>query len=84
MEKRFLVAANNRLFKTTIWGGVFLFSPEATREFYVRLRLLNAATLLRKMPNSVDTIIGTHGTFPFRRQRIVQPAAILKDAPIVV
>ena len=87
MEQVAFVFQNNRLFKTTILENVRASRPEATREEVLRaLEAAQCSDIIEKMPNGVDTIIGTHGTFLSggEQQRIALARAILKDAPIVV
>ena len=87
MEQVAFVFQNSRLFKTTILENVRASRPEATREEVLRaLEAAQCSDIIEKMPNGVDTIIGTHGTFLSggEQQRIALARAILKDAPIVV
>jgi len=87
MDQVAFVFQNTHLFKTSILENVRASRPDATREEV--LSALSAAQcddILEKLPNSVDTVIGTEGTYLSggEQQRVALARAILKDAPIVV
>ncbi|MDO4852716.1 MAG: ABC transporter ATP-binding protein [Clostridia bacterium] len=87
MEQVAFVFQNTHLFKTSILENVRAARPGATREQV--LAALSAAQcddILEKLPNGVDTLIGTDGTYLSggEQQRVALARAILKDAPIVV
>jgi ATP-binding cassette subfamily B protein len=87
MDQVAFVFQNNRLFKSSILENVRAARPEATRE-EVR-QVLSAAQcddILEKLPQGMDTVIGTEGTYLSggEQQRVALARAILKDAPIVV
>lgn len=87
MEQVAFVFQNNRLFKTSILENVRIARPNATRE-QVREALAAAQCqdILEKLPDGMDTQIGSEGTYLSggEQQRIALARAILKDAPIVV
>lgn len=87
MDQVAFVFQNNRLFKASILENVRIARPNATRE-QVQAALLAAqcSDILEKLPNGVDTRIGSEGTYLSggEQQRIALARAILKDAPIVV
>ena len=87
MDQVAFVFQNNRLFKASILENVRAARPEATREDV--LAALSAAQcddIIEKLPNGIDTIIGTEGTYLSggEQQRVALARAILKNAPIVV
>jgi ATP-binding cassette subfamily B protein len=87
MDQVAFVFQNTHLFKTSILENVRASRPDATREEV--LSALSAAQcddILEKLPNGVDTVIGTEGTYLSggEQQRVALARAILKDAPIVV
>ncbi len=87
MDQVAFVFQNNRLFKATILENVRAARPDASRE-EVR-KALSAAQcddILDKLPEGMDTLLGTEGTYVSggEQQRIALARAILKDAPIVV
>ena len=81
------VFQNSRLFKTSILENVRAARPEATREqVLTALMAAQCGDILEKLPQGMDTVIGTEGTYLSggEQQRIALARAILKDAPIVV
>ncbi|MCR5778898.1 MAG: ABC transporter ATP-binding protein/permease [Lachnospiraceae bacterium] len=87
MQQIAFVFQNNHLFKASVYENVHCARPEATRE-EVKQALMAAqcGDILDKLPNGMDTVIGTNGTYLSggEQQRIALARAILKDAPIVV
>ena len=87
MERIAFVFQNTRLFKASILENVRASRPDASREEV--LAVLSAAQcgdILAKLPEGVDAVIGTEGTYLSggEQQRIALERAILKDAPIVI
>ena len=87
MDQVAFVFQNSRLFKASILENVRAARPDASKE-QVRNALVAAQCqdILEKLPDGLDTIIGTEGTYLSggEQQRIALARAILKDAPIVV
>jgi len=87
MDQVAFVFQNTHLFKTSILENVRAARPEASRE-EVRAALSAAQCddVLAKLPDGMDTVIGTEGTYLSggEQQRVALARAILKDAPIVV
>ena len=87
MDQVAFVFQNNRLFKASILDNVRAARPEATREqVLAALKSAQCQDILDKLPDGIDTKIGTEGTYLSggEQQRIALARAILKDAPIVV
>ena len=87
MDRVAFVFQNTHLFKASILENVRAARPDATREQV--LSALSAAQcddILAKLPDGIDTMIGTEGTYLSggEQQRVALARAILKDAPIVV
>ena len=87
MEQVAFVFQNNRLFKASILENVRAARPDASREqALAALEAAQCGDILEKLPQGLDTVIGTEGTYLSggEAQRIALARAILKDAPIVV
>ena len=87
MEQVAFVFQNNRLFKASILENVRAARPDASREqVLAALEAAQCGDILEKLPQGLDTVIGTEGTYLSggEAQRIALARAILKNAPIVV
>ena len=87
MDQVAFVFQNTHLFKASILENVRAARPDASREEV--LAALSAAQcddILEKLPDGMDTVIGTEGTYLSggEQQRVALARAILKNAPIVV
>ena len=87
MDQISFVFQNNRLFKTSILENVRAAKPEATREEVLKaLSQARCDDIIEKLPEGIDTLIGSKGTYLSggEQQRIALARAILKDSPIVL
>ena len=87
MKRVAFVFQQNRLFPLSIAENVRVARPSATREeIYAALEAAQCKTIIEKLPQGMDTVLGTEGTYLSggEQQRIAIARAILKDAPIVV
>ncbi len=87
MDNIAFVFQNNRLFKTSIFENVRAAKPDATREeVLLALEAAQCMDIIEKLPDGMDTVIGSEGTYLSggEQQRIALARAILKNAPIVV
>ncbi|MBQ8943677.1 MAG: ABC transporter ATP-binding protein, partial [Clostridia bacterium] len=87
MDKIAFVFQNTRLFKTSILENVRASRPDASREEVEKaLHAAQCDDITEKLPNGIDTIIGSEGTHLSggEQQRIALAGAILKNAPIIV
>ena len=87
MDRVAFVFQNDRLFKASILENVRAARPDATRdEVQAALSAAQCGDILEKLPDGMDTVIGTEGTYLSggEQQRVALARAILKNAPIVV
>ena len=81
------VFQNSRLIKASIFENVRRGKPEATRE-EVMAALKNAQCddILEKLPDGMDTVIGTKGVYLSggEQQRIAIARVMLKNTPIII
>ena len=87
MDQVAFVFQNTHLFKASILENVRAARPDASREeARAALSAAQCDDILEKLPDGMDTIIGTRGTYLSggEQQRVALARAILKDAPIVV
>ena len=87
MDQVAFVFQNTHLFKASILENVRAARPDASREeARAALSAAQCDDILEKLPDGMDTIIGTEGTYLSggEQQRVALARAILKDAPIVV
>lgn len=87
MKRVSIVFQDTSLFKMSILENVATFCPDATREEILRaLHLAQCDDILEKLPDGVDTVIGTKGIYLSggEMQRIALARAILKDAPVIL
>ena len=87
LDRIAFVFQNSRLFKASIFENVRAARPDASREQVLNaLKAAQCGDILEKLPQGMDTVIGTEGTYLSggEQQRIALARAILKDASIVV
>lgn len=87
MDRVAFVFQANRPFKQTVLENVRAARPDATRdEVLAALEAAQCSDILEKLPQGVDTLVGTGGAHLSggEVQRLMIARAILKDAPVVV
>lgn len=87
MDQVAFVFQNTHLFKATILENVRAARPDASRdEVLAALSAAQCDDIIAKLPQGIDTVIGTEGTYLSggEQQRVALARAILKDAPIIV
>ena len=81
------VFQNSRLIKASVLENVRMGKPDATRDEVLNaLKYAQCNDIIEKLPNGVDTVIGTNGVYLSggEQQRIAIARAMLKDAPIII
>ena len=81
------VFQDSRLLKTSIFENVRLSKPNATRtEVENALHKAQCDDIIAKLPDGMDTIIGTKGVYLSggEQQRIAIARVMLKNAPVIV
>lgn len=87
MENISFVFQNTTLFKDSIYNNVAIGCKGASREDVKKaLSLAQCDDIIDGLPDGIDTVIGTEGTYLSggQQQRIALARAILKDAPIII
>ena len=87
METVAYVFQDSRLLKTSILENVRLSKPSASRkEVENALHKAQCDDIIAKLPNGIDTVIGTKGVYLSggEQQRIAIARVMLKNAPIIV
>ncbi|WP_298518211.1 ABC transporter ATP-binding protein [uncultured Methanobrevibacter sp.] len=87
MENVSFVFQNTTLFKDSIYNNVAIGRKGASREDVKKaLSLAQCDDIIDELPDGIDTVIGTEGTYLSggQQQRIALARAILKDAPIII
>lgn len=87
MNMMSFVFQDSRLIKTSILENVKIARPNASRQEIIEA--LNAAQcedIIKKLPDRIDTVIGTKGVYLSggEQQRIAIARAMLKNAPILI
>ncbi len=81
------VLQNSRLIKASILENVRMGRPDATREeILAALHNAQCDDILEKLPQGMDTVIGTKGIYLSggEQQRIAIARVMLKNAPIII
>lgn len=87
MNNLSFVFQNTKLFKTTLLDNIRYGKPNASCEEVERaVRLSQSSEIIARLPEGLNTKIGTDGTYLSggEQQRIALARAILKNSPIVV
>lgn len=87
MDRVAFVFQNSRLLKESVLENIRQAKPDATKEEALQAaEAAQCADILEKLPQGIDTVIGTKGVYLSggETQRIALARVILKDAPVVV
>lgn len=87
MEKVSFVFQDSKLLKMSIYDNVRMGKKDATREEVLQaLKDAQCEDIIEKMPNGIDTVIGSKGTYVSggEAQRLSIARAMLKAAPILI
>jgi ATP-binding cassette subfamily B protein len=87
MDRISFVFQDSRLLKTSVFENVRLGRPDATREEVLEaLHKAQCDDILAKLPEGIDTVIGTQGTYLSggEQQRVAIARVMLKGTPIVI
>lgn len=87
MEKVSFVFQDSKLLKMSIYDNVRMGKKDATREEVMQaLKNAQCEDIIEKLPNGIDTVIGSKGTYLSggEAQRISIARAMLKNAPILI
>lgn len=81
------VFQNSHLIKGTILDNVRMARPQASKEEVMNaLEKSQCMDIVKKLPNGVDTVVGTNGVYLSggEQQRIAIARVMLKNAPVVI
>ena len=87
MNQVSFVFQNSRLIKASILENVRMGRPDAAQEeIYHALQAAQCMDIIEKLPNGIDTVVGTNGVYLSggEQQRIAIARAVLKNAPILI
>lgn len=87
MSRISFVFQDSHLLKTSIFENVRLGKPQASREEVLEaLHKAQCDDILNKLPDGIDTVIGSKGVFLSggESQRIAIARVILKDTPVII
>ena len=87
MDTVSFVFQDSRLLKMSVYDNVRMGKKDATREEVLEaLKNAQCEDIIEKLPNGIDTVIGSKGTYLSggEAQRISIARAMLKEAPILI
>lgn len=87
MDTVSFVFQDSKLLKMSIYDNVRMGKKDATREEVMEaLKNAQCEDIIEKLPNGIDTVIGSKGTYLSggEAQRISIARAMLKNAPILI
>lgn len=87
METVSFVFQDSKLLKMSIYDNIRMGKKDATKEqVFHALKEAQCMDIIEKMPQGIDTMIGTRGTYVSggEAQRLSIARAMLKDAPILI
>ncbi len=87
MERVSFVFQDSKLLKMSIFENVRMGKKDASREEVMEaLKNAQCEDIIEKLPNGIDTVIGTKGTYVSggEAQRLSIARAMLKNAPILI
>ena len=87
MENVSFVFQDSKLLKMSIYDNIRMGKKDATKEQVLHaLKEAQCMDIIEKMPQGIDTVIGTRGTYVSggEAQRLSIARAMLKDAPILI
>lgn len=81
------VFQNSKLIKASILDNVRMGKPSATKDEVMQvLKAAQCMDIIEKLPNGMDTVVGTNGVYLSggEQQRIAIARAMLKNSPIII